>query len=135
RASDAAAVKVRTVMTRTARKIGLLDHMGGGNLGDDTTQTAVMANIRSRWPGAIIYGFSMNPPDTRLRHGIASYPIRRKTWDNPDRNEHDKTGPGDKMGTARRRSVFSGLRRLIRAAAFKVPYAICAELTFLAKSL
>ncbi len=109
--------------------------MGGGNLGDDTTQTAVMGNIRSRWPGAIIYGFSMNPPDTRLRHGIPSYPIRRKTWDNPDRNENENAEPGDKVGTPRQRSAFSYLRRLIRAVAFKVPYAIVSELTFLVKSL
>jgi polysaccharide pyruvyl transferase WcaK-like protein len=109
--------------------------MGGGNLGDDTTQTAVMGNIRSRWPDAIIYGFSMNPPDTRLRHGIASYPIRRKTWDDPDRHENDKAGPGDKVGAARQRGAFSYLRRLINAVAFKVPYAIVSELTFLAKSL
>jgi len=109
--------------------------MGGGNLGDDTTQTAVMGNIRSRWPGAIIYGFSMNPPDTRLRHGIASYPIRRKTWDHPDRHESVEMGSGAKAGTPRQRSAFSGLRRLIRAVAIKIPYAIVSEVTFLAKSL
>jgi len=109
--------------------------MGGGNLGDDTIQTAVMGNIRSCWPGAIIYGFSMNPPDTRLRHGIASYPIRRKTRDCPESHESVEVGPGDKVGTPRRRDAFSGLRRRIRAAAFKVPYAIVSEVTFLAKSL
>ena len=63
-----------------SKKIGLLDHMGAGNLGDDTTQTAVMNNIKRRWPNAEICGFSMNPSDTRLRHGIASYAIRRATW-------------------------------------------------------
>jgi polysaccharide pyruvyl transferase WcaK-like protein len=109
--------------------------MGGGNLGDDTTQTAVMGNIRSRWPGAIIYGFSMNPPDTRLRHGIASYPVRRKTWDHPDRHENVEIGPGDKLGTPRQQGAFPGLRRLIRAVAFKIPHAIVSEVTFLAKSL
>jgi polysaccharide pyruvyl transferase WcaK-like protein len=70
--------------SRTAR-IGLLDHMGAGNLGDDTTQTAVIANIRQRWPAATIYGFSMNPPDTERRHGIRAFAIRRRTWDNPER--------------------------------------------------
>jgi polysaccharide pyruvyl transferase WcaK-like protein len=59
--------------------------MGAGNLGDDTTQTAMIANIRQRWPAATIYGFSMNPPDTEKRHGIRAFAIRRKTWDNPDR--------------------------------------------------
>lgn len=62
------------------RKIGLLNHMGGGNLGDDATQDAVIQNIRSRWPESVIFGFSMNPADTQTRHGIPSYPIRTETW-------------------------------------------------------
>jgi len=61
-------------------KIGLLNHMGGGNLGDDATQDAVMENIKSRWPDAEIFGFSMNPSDTQARHGIISYPIRTEMW-------------------------------------------------------
>jgi polysaccharide pyruvyl transferase WcaK-like protein len=63
------------------KKIGLLNHMGGGNLGDDVTQTVVMHNIRKRWPTCEIVGLSMNPSDTQARHGIPSYPIRRQTWD------------------------------------------------------
>lgn len=62
------------------KKIGLLNHMGGGNLGDDATQTVVMHNIRKRWPACEIVGLSMNPADTQARHGIPSYPIRRQTW-------------------------------------------------------
>ena len=68
---------------RPPRTIGLMDHMGAGNLGDDTTQTAVIANIKERWPNAAIVGFTMNPPDTAARHGIQSYPLRRRTWDRP----------------------------------------------------
>jgi polysaccharide pyruvyl transferase WcaK-like protein len=41
-------------------RVALLDHMGGGNLGDDATQTAVIQNIRRRRPGADIIGLSMN---------------------------------------------------------------------------
>ena len=37
------------------RKIGLLNHMGGGNLGDDATQDAVIENIKRRWPEAVIW--------------------------------------------------------------------------------
>src|SRR5215467_5180564 len=62
------------------RKIGLLNHMGGGNLGDDATQDAVIQNIKSRWPNAEIFLFSMNPADSCPRHGILSYPIRTETW-------------------------------------------------------
>jgi polysaccharide pyruvyl transferase WcaK-like protein len=58
-------------------KIGLLDHMGYGNLGDAATQEALIANIKRRVPDAAIIGFSLNPDDTRKRHKMLSYPI---TW-------------------------------------------------------
>jgi polysaccharide pyruvyl transferase WcaK-like protein len=61
-------------------KIGLLDHVGGGNLGDEATLDAVADNIKRRWPNAKIVAFSMNPDDTETRHGIMSLPIRRKGW-------------------------------------------------------
>jgi polysaccharide pyruvyl transferase WcaK-like protein len=65
---------------RKFEKVGLLHHIGGGNLGDDATQAALVQNIRRRWPHAQIFGFSMNPEDTLKRHGITSYAIRRTTW-------------------------------------------------------
>ena len=65
---------------RESQKIGLLHHIGGGNLGDDATQDAVLHNIKRRWPRAVLIGLSVNPDDTRKRHGIPSYAIRRKTW-------------------------------------------------------
>lgn len=102
-------------------KIGLLDHMGGGNLGDDTTQTAMIENIRSRWPDVTIYGFSMNPADTQCRHGIAAYPIRRTTW---VQTKHDDTPPI-------RRNIAV---RLLRAALRK-PVTLAAECMFLLRSL
>ena len=56
------------------RKIGLLNHMGAGNLGDDATQDAVMQNVKRRWPDAEIVLFSMNPADTssQARHTLVS---------------------------------------------------------------
>jgi polysaccharide pyruvyl transferase WcaK-like protein len=87
-----------------AARIGLLDHMGAGNLGDDTTQTAMIGNIRQRWPAATIYGFSMNPPDTEKRHGIRSFAIRRRTWDNPNRPPAKAT-PVDKRLQMRLRAA------------------------------
>jgi polysaccharide pyruvyl transferase WcaK-like protein len=111
-----------------------MDHMGGGNLGDDTTQTAVICNIRSRWPGAAIYGFSMNPPDTEARHGIPSFPIRRKTWDNPDRNVDHAVGMNGKAGSPGRQSLLKRLLRKIGVAAVKKPAAAFSELIFLVKS-
>jgi polysaccharide pyruvyl transferase WcaK-like protein len=57
-------------------KIGLLDHMGYGNLGDAAIQDVVIANIRKRLPNASLVGFSFVPNDTTKRHGIPCYPIR-----------------------------------------------------------
>lgn len=58
-------------------RIGLLDHMGYGNLGDAAIQEVVIANIRKRLPNADIVGFSLVPDDTSKRHGIPCYSIRR----------------------------------------------------------
>src|SRR5215471_18151440 len=67
-------------LTPADAKIGLLHHVGGGNLGDDATLDAIAANIKRRWPNADIVAFSMNPADTEARHGITSRPIRRRGW-------------------------------------------------------
>ncbi len=67
-------------LTQTDTKIGLLNHVGGGNLGDDATLEAVAGNIKRRRPNAEIVAFSMNPDDTKARHGMVSHPIRRKRW-------------------------------------------------------
>src|SRR6202008_2269922 len=56
-------------------KIGLLDHMGYGNLGDAATQDALIANMKSRLPEAEIVGFSLNPNDTPKRQNIPCYSI------------------------------------------------------------
>ena len=61
-------------------RIGLLDHVGGGNLGDEATLQAVASNVKRRWPKAELVAFSMNPDDTEARHGIKSYPLRRRRW-------------------------------------------------------
>jgi polysaccharide pyruvyl transferase WcaK-like protein len=120
-------------MRPRAKKIGLLDHMGGGNLGDDTTQTAVIYNIKRRWPSSMIYGFSMNPSDTQSRHGIPSYPIRREQWNGPDL-EGDTSEFKDKVSTAP--GVPNLFQRLLRkaGAAIRKPKAVVAELIFLARS-
>ena len=60
----------------TSRAIGLLDHMGYGNLGDAAIQDSVIANIKKRLPNAVLVGFSQLPEDTIMRHGIPSHPIR-----------------------------------------------------------
>jgi len=69
-------------------KIGLLDHMGYGNLGDAATQEALIANIKKRLTDATIVGFSLNPDDTRERHNIPCYSITH--W-HPGLNRSRKT--------------------------------------------
>src|SRR5215831_18427507 len=65
---------------QTNTRLGLLYHVGGGNLGDEATLEAVAASIKRRCPHAEIIALSMNPDDTQRRHGIISYGIRRSRW-------------------------------------------------------
>src|SRR5215831_15163489 len=121
-------------MDTATKRIGLLDHVGGGNLGDDATQTAVIQNIKARWPHAQIAGFSMNPSDTRKRHGIPSYGIRRKTWGfgpisgdsslGGDASESEKNtdSGGAKLRSALRKHPFLlGVLRLVNLVAIRTP--------------
>jgi polysaccharide pyruvyl transferase WcaK-like protein len=59
------------------RKIGVLGHVGNENLGDEAIIAAVIQNIKFRYPSAEIYGITINPEDTRKRHRIVAFPIRR----------------------------------------------------------
>jgi polysaccharide pyruvyl transferase WcaK-like protein len=70
-------------MNRVDKTIGLLDHSGHGNLGDDANLEAVTQNIRSRWPDAKLIGLTLNPYDTERRLGIPSYAIRRDSKSPP----------------------------------------------------
>ena len=56
-------------------RIGLMGPYGYGNLGDAAIQDAMIQQVRSFCPDADIWGFSLNPADTEVRHGIAAYPL------------------------------------------------------------
>lgn len=117
------------------KKIGLLHHIGGGNLGDDGTQDAVMQNIKRRWPHAEMIGFSVNPDDTRERHGIPSYAIRKKTWHFGYRFVRSEVTFKEKMKSVVNKYRF--LFRLLRAINFmiiRMPKAFFQEIAFLCKS-
>ena len=74
-------------------KIGLLDAMGYGNLGDAAIQDSVIANIKKRLPNAQIIGFSFVPEDTVKRHGIPCYPISRPPgWGGAATQKADRNG-------------------------------------------
>lgn len=60
-----------------SRKIGVFNHAGTKNLGDEALLAALIQNVRQRMPDAEIVGFTINPDDTRYRHGIPCFPIRR----------------------------------------------------------
>jgi polysaccharide pyruvyl transferase WcaK-like protein len=117
------------------RKIGLLNHMGFGNLGDDATQDAVMRNIKSRWPNAEISLFSMNPADTRSRHGVPSYPIRLEFL---KRSEEHANGSGAADGKLKNRlrkhRLLFQLLRTIKTVTVEVPRRFFDELFFLGRS-
>ena len=111
-------------MTRGPVVIGLLDHMGYGNLGDAAIQDVVIANIRKRIPDARLVAFSFVPDDTAPRHGIPCHPIR---WWYP--RAGDGLGsvvtpdPGSRLKRAlkRHRRLYAALKSVVdlaREAAF-----------------
>lgn len=56
-------------------KIALLTPYTGGNLGDAAIQEAVIANIRKRYPNAVICMITLCPGLTTKLHGVPSFPI------------------------------------------------------------
>ena len=122
-------------MARASQKIGLLDHLGGGNLGDDATLDAVMQNIKMRWPDAEIFGFSMNPSDTQTRHGIPTYPIRKETWTPGFNTETSKLIFKEKVkAAAGKYDLLFKILKALYTFAYRKPVNVLQELRFLAKS-
>ena len=114
------------------QKIALVNHMGLGNLGDDATQDAVMQNIRNRWPNAEIILFSMNPADTRSRHGVPSYPIRTEFWKRGESRVNGSPTARAKVKNAlRKHALIFQLLRAIKTATIRVPGRLFDELQFL----
>lgn len=125
-------------MSGTHTTIGLLDHLGHGNLGDDATLDAVMHNIKVRWPAAVIIGLSLNPYDTKQRHGIPSYAIRRDSKAPPENDRPAAVNAGLKVtlkGMLRRYHSLLMVLRAINFIAIRAPKALFQELVFLAESL
>lgn len=94
-------------------KIGLFDHMGYGNLGDAATQEALIANIKKRLPEAELVGFSLNPEDTRRRHGITSYSI---TYWHPGLNNPEASGVAGQGTVPRLKAIFKNIPVLSKVA-------------------
>ena len=77
-------------------KIGLLEHCGTGNLGDDATVATVLQQIKNRWPTASIVGLSLDPVDSERRHGIPCFAIRQSIF--PFEQEWSSPSPAGQGG-------------------------------------
>jgi polysaccharide pyruvyl transferase WcaK-like protein len=123
-------------MATAGKRIGLLHHMGGGNLGDDGTLDAVLQNIRSRWPDSEIVGLSMNPDDTHKRHGIVSYPIRQRTWNlgNTSVNHGTNIKQRAKAALSKYPSILK-LVKALNAVVVGIPTSVFKEMLFLARAI
>ncbi len=60
---------------RPIRRIGLISPYAGGNIGNTTLISALIANIHKRIAGVEILGITLSPSETRLRLGIEGYPL------------------------------------------------------------
>jgi polysaccharide pyruvyl transferase WcaK-like protein len=54
-------------------RVAFVSPSGLGNLGDAAIIESLLAGIRRRQPGAEIVGFTLNPDDTRARHGVEAH--------------------------------------------------------------
>jgi polysaccharide pyruvyl transferase WcaK-like protein len=117
-------------------KVALFHHCGGGNLGDDATMEAMIRNIKSRWPEATVYGFTMNPADTQFRHGIRSYAIRSQTWSFGQAQTHRRATPLKDRLKAQAHKYPKTLKILaiINTVFRRIPTVLCKEIVFLARS-
>jgi len=64
-------------MQNSFKRIGILGHVGAGNLGDEAIIAAVIQNLRERCPHAEICAFTTNAEDTQERHHLPAFPLRR----------------------------------------------------------
>lgn len=58
---------------RRAARIAFLSPTGYGNLGDAAIIESLIQGIRRRQPDAEITGFTLNPSDTMIRHGVPAF--------------------------------------------------------------
>jgi polysaccharide pyruvyl transferase WcaK-like protein len=61
--------------SRPVRKVGVLGHVGNGNLGDEALVAAVIQNVRDRYPNAKICAFTEDPDDTEELHKVTAFPL------------------------------------------------------------
>src|SRR5262245_66694571 len=89
-------------------RVAFVSPSGLGNLGDAAIIESFLAGLRRRRPGAEIVGFTLNPADTQVRHGVDAhtcgafslphYTVRRAPRSAAPRSEERRVGKG---GTSR----------------------------------
>ncbi len=112
----------------TLKRIGLLDHMGFGNMGDAAIQESFIENIRSRVPDVELTAFSLYPRDTEQRHKLVCYPLG---WSYPGR-ESPGSASVSSAPESGLKSLFKRLKLVYRVA--KPVHDCVQELLFLARS-
>jgi polysaccharide pyruvyl transferase WcaK-like protein len=60
---------------RPDARIAFLSPCGYGNLGDAAIVDSLVHGIRTRLPDASVVGFTLNPEDTRVRHGVEAHTL------------------------------------------------------------
>jgi polysaccharide pyruvyl transferase WcaK-like protein len=128
--------------SRKQARIGLLEHCGTGNLGDDATVAAVLQQIRTRWPDASIVGLSLDPSDSQHRHGIRAFPIRQSVFAFEKDWSSNRSFPVPTTTLAGRlKQLLSGNRILfnivksLHATFVRKPASFVREVAFLGRSL
>ena len=131
---------VRATAPKPAR-IGLLEHCGTGNLGDDATVATVLQQIKRRWPTASVIGLSLDPVDSEQRHGIPCFAIRQsvfpfeREWSSASRPEKSNSYAARLKARLKRTGPLFRAARAIRNAAIVRPFQLVREAFFLGHSL
>jgi len=123
-------------------RIGLLEHTGSGNLGDDATVAAVIQQIAARRSDASIVCLSLDPGDSERRHGVRAFPIRRnvfaceKEWSAAPAAVPEPTSKKDRIRSfLRTRPFVFNLAKLAHRNLLRRPAALAGEIVFLSRSL
>jgi polysaccharide pyruvyl transferase WcaK-like protein len=95
-------------------KIGFISPCGWGNLGDAAIVDSLIHGIRERLPRARIVGFTLNPDDTRVRHGVEAYTCAAYSLPHYPSLEPSNGAPADGGGETTAPSHVSGLRSLLQ---------------------
>jgi polysaccharide pyruvyl transferase WcaK-like protein len=116
--------------TTTVRpvRVAFVSPSGLGNLGDAAIIESFLAGLRRRRPGVEIVGFTLNPADTRVRHGVDAttcgafslphYTIRRAPrTPAPDGEPSGETAPPRLVHLRRAVAALPGARQGRRAVA------------------